>query len=164
VLEDEGLVRVSAKSDYALRTLFHLTELFNGAETKPVSIRLLAERNDIPKRFLEQIMIDLRKCGWVKSVPGRDGGFVLGKPPGEITMGQVVRHFDSILAPIDCVSKLHYKPCSQEGRCRFRRVLLDIRNYAAARMDEATLERVAAGAIVTRKEIGGEEYIDGAGI
>ena len=157
-------MRVSAKSDYALRALFHLTDLYQGEETKPVSIRLLAEHNDIPKRFLEQIMIDLRQCGWVKSVPGRDGGFVLGKSPSQITMGDVVRHFDSNLAPIDCVSKMHYKPCSQEGRCRFRRVLLDIRNYAAARMEEATLEKVAAGAIVTRKEIGGEEFADGSGI
>jgi Rrf2 family protein len=157
-------VRLSAKSDYALRALFHLTELYQGAETKPVSIRVLAGRNNIPKRYLEQIMIDLRERGWVKSIPGRDGGFVLGKPPSQITMGDVVRHFDSILAPIDCVSETHYKACTQEAVCKFRRVLLDIRNYTTARMDEATLEKVVAGPIVTLRDVFRDTFIDGAGI
>jgi len=62
--------------------------------------------------------------GWVKSVAGRNGGYVLGKNPAEITMGQVVRHFDSILAPIACVSIGGYEKCSQEPHCSFRRVLL----------------------------------------
>jgi Rrf2 family protein len=154
-------VRVSAKADYALRTLFHLTEL--GPNTPPVSIRVLAERNDIPKRFLEQIMIELRGKGWVKSVAGRDGGFILGVSPEKITMGQVVRHFDGIIAPIDCVSATHYRCCSQEPICRFRRVLLEIRNYTAATMDSATLATVAAGKVVTRREVF-DNFGDGEGI
>lgn len=157
-------MRLSAKSDYALRALFHLAELFRGESTPPLSIRILAEKNDIPRRFLEQIMIDLRQMGWVKSVPGRDGGFILGKPPEQITMGEVVRHFDEILAPIDCVSQSHYKPCSQEPKCRFRRVLLEIRNTTAAVMDQATLAKVVAAKTVTREEVMGDEFIDGAGI
>ena len=65
-------------------------------------------------------MLDLKSRGWVESLPGRDGGFVLAKPPGEITLGEVVRHFDGILSPVGCVSTSHYEPCSQESFCRFR--------------------------------------------
>jgi Rrf2 family protein len=158
-------VHLSAKSDYALRALVHLAALYSGAATEPLSIRLLAEKNDIPKRFLEQIMIELRTCGWVKSLPGRDGGFVLAKHPDLITMGQVVRHFEGSLAPIGCVSSTKYHPCSQQNCCRFRRVLLEIRNFTAAKLDEATLSLVLSGPIVKHEEVLSEYYYaDGAGI
>ena len=59
----------------------------------------LARTNDVPKKFLEHIMLDLKSQGWVTSSPGRTGGYVLSLPPERITLGQVVRHFDGILAP-----------------------------------------------------------------
>ncbi|HXB59645.1 MAG TPA: Rrf2 family transcriptional regulator, partial [Candidatus Acidoferrales bacterium] len=93
-------MRISKKTDYALRALFTLVEHFDGA---PIPIRELARRNDIPKRFLEQIMLALKSQGWVDSLAGIRGGYVLAKNPGKITMGEVVRHFDGIIAPIDCV-------------------------------------------------------------
>ncbi len=89
-------MKVSRKSDYALRALFGLMATDG---TTPVSIRELAERYDVPRRFLEQIMLELKSKGWVRSIAGRDGGFVLAKRPDEITMGEVVRHFDGVLAP-----------------------------------------------------------------
>ena len=94
-------MRVSKETDYALRALFTLVDHFGGA---PIPIRELARRNDVPKRFLEQIMLKLKAQGWVDSMAGVRGGYVLAKNPGKITMGEVVRHFDGILAPIDCVS------------------------------------------------------------
>ena len=157
-------MHLSAKSDYALRALVHLASVYTGANTDPVSIRCLAEQNDIPKRFLEQIMIELRTCEWVKSLPGRDGGFVLAKHPDLITMGQVVRHFEGSLAPIGCVSSNNYHPCSQQNCCRFRRVLLEIRNFTASKLDEATLSSILSGPIVQHEEILHEFYADGAGI
>ena len=78
-------------------------------------------------------------------------------------MGQVVRFFEGNLAPINCVSATHYEPCSQESKCRFRRVLLDIRNYTARAMDRADLASVFAVAPVTRAEVF-SEFGDGAGI
>ncbi len=143
-------MRVSKETDYALRALFTLVEHFGGA---PIPIRELARRNDIPKRFLEQIMLKLKTQGWVHSAAGVRGGYVLAKSPGEITMGQVVRYFDGILAPIDCVSVTGYKRCSQEPVCRFRRVLYDARNYVAQLMDRATLADVSRGAPVSKQEI-----------
>jgi Rrf2 family protein len=143
-------VHVSKKTDYALRALFTLVEHYKGT---PIPIRELARRNDIPKRFLEQIMLALKAQGWVDSLAGIRGGYVLARDPGKITMGEVVRHFDGILAPIDCVSVSGYKRCSQEPVCRFRRVFLDTRNYVAGVMDRATLAEVAKGAPVLKHEI-----------
>jgi len=154
-------MKLSMKSDYALRALVTLVEHYGGG---PIPIRELARRNDVPKRFLEHIMLGLKEQGWVRSVPGRDGGYVLAKSPDGITMGQVVRHFDGVIGPIACVSTSHYERCSQESVCRFRRVLLEIRNFTAQSMDETTLAAVAAGLPVTREEVFARSLVDGAGI
>lgn len=143
-------MQVSKKTDYALRALFTLVEHYNGT---PIPIRELARRNDIPKRFLEQIMLALKARGWVDSLAGMRGGYVLAKSPSKITMGEIVRHFDGILAPIACVSLSGYKRCSQEPVCRFRRVFFDIRNYVTAVMDRSTLAEVAKGAPVSKQEV-----------
>jgi len=143
-------MRVSKKTDYALRALFTLVDHYGGA---PIPIRELARRNDAPKRFLEQIMLDLKAQGWVTSTAGVRGGYVLAKSPSKITMGEIVRHFDGILAPIDCVSVTGYKRCSQESVCRFRRVFLDARNYVAGVMDRSTLDEVAKILPVSKLEV-----------
>lgn len=143
-------MKLSRKSDYALRALVTLT-LRTGQG--PMSIRELAEMNDVPKRFLEQIMLELKAKGIVRSIAGRVGGFELAMAPEHITMGRVVRIFDEMLSPIPCVSATHYVPCTQEQKCRFRRVLLDIRNYTVKRMEEATLASIAAGPPVAREEV-----------
>ena len=153
-------MRVSKKTDYALRALFTLVDHYGGA---PIPIRELARRNDIPKRFLEQIMLDLKAQGWVDSVAGMRGGYVLSKSPAKITMGEVVRHFDGILAPIGCVSVTAYKRCSQEPVCRFRRVFLDARNYVTGIMEQATLAEVAKGSPVSKQEVS-TVFIGGDGI
>ena len=129
----------------------------------PVPIRELARRNDAPKRFLEQIMLELKSRGWVESTAGIRGGYVLAKSPAKITMGEVLRHFDGILAPIECVSVDGYKRCSQEPVCRFRRVFLDARNYVAGIMEKATLADVAKGAPVSKLEVS-TGFIGGEGI
>ncbi|MGD1088093.1 MAG: Rrf2 family transcriptional regulator [Verrucomicrobiota bacterium] len=153
-------MRVSKKTDYALRALFTLVDHYHGA---PIPIRELARRNDVPKRFLEHIMLALKAQGWVDSMAGIRGGYFLTKSPDKITMGEVVRHFDGILAPIDCVSVTGYKRCSQESVCRFRRVFLDARNYVANVMDRATLMEVAKGLPVSKREISAG-FISGEGI
>jgi Rrf2 family protein len=154
-------MRVSKKTDYALRALFTLVDHFGGA---PIPIRELARRNDVPKRFLEQIMLDLKTQGWVTSTAGIRGGYVLARNPSKITMGEVVRHFDGILAPIDCVSVTGYERCSQESVCRFRRVFLDARNYVAALMDRSTLGDVARILPVSRQEVSSAGFTGGEGI
>jgi len=154
-------MKISRKSDYALRALFTLVEHYRQG---PISIRELAERNDVPKRFLEHIMLDLKSQGWVKSLPGKSGGYILSQKPEEIRMGQVVRYFDGLLAPINCVSVGQYERCTQEPTCRFRRVFLQIRNDTALLMDNMTLASVFTGRPVLSQEVFDETLIGGAGI
>ena len=98
-------------------------------------------------------MLALKSQGWVDSVAGIRGGYVLARSPSKITMGEVVRYFDGIIAPIDCVSVMGYKRCSQEPVCRFRRVFLDARNYVDGLMDRATLAEINQGLPVSKQEI-----------
>ncbi len=152
-------MQLSMRTDYALRALFTLADVFPG---KPIPIGELARGNDIPKRFLEHIMLELKAGGWVSSMAGKHGGYVLAREPGKITMGEVVRHFDGYLAPIACVSASGYRPCSQEPICRFRRILLDARNMVTRLMDTTTLESVLKVSPVTHHEV--ITGLDGEGI
>lgn len=154
-------MKVSKKSDYALRVLFCLVEHYNQGA---LSIRELAQRNDVPKSFLEHILLDLKSMGWVESTPGKYGGYVLAKSPDEIRMGQVVRLFDNLLAPIGCVSAHQYEKCTQEPNCRFRRVFLQIRNDTTRMMDQATLASVYAGQPVLPQEVFDLALMEGDGI
>lgn len=140
------------RTDYALRAIFTLVEHHGG---KPIPISELARRNDVPKRFLEHIMLDLKARGWVESLPGKRGGYLLKKHPSKITMGEIVRAFDGYLAPIACVSVTDYKRCTQEPVCRFRRVMLRARNVVAELMDKMTLADVIRGAPVSDAEVTG---------
>lgn len=154
-------MRLSKRTDYALRVLF---DLVGKRGTGPTSMNELARMNDVPKRFLEHIMLDLKKQGWVDSSPGRNGGYVLARDPAEITMGQVIRYFDGVLAPIGCVSVTHNEPCSQSANCRFRRLLLEVRNMTAAYMDSATLAQIYESHPVSLQEVFAPEFAGGDGI
>jgi Rrf2 family protein len=154
-------MKISKKSDYALRVLMTLVEHYG---QEPISIRELAQRNAVPKRFLEHIMLDLKSQGWVTSLPGKNGGYVLSQRPEEIRMGQVVRHFDGLLSPINCVSTSQYEFCDQETTCRFRRVFLEVRNETARLMDNTTLAAAFGGQPVRRQEVFDDLLMGGAGI
>ena len=154
-------MKLSMKTDYALRAIFTLVEHHGQA---PISIRELAVRNEIPKRFLEQILLQMKEKGWVNSLPGKVGGYRLARDPDQITMGEIVRHFEEVLAPIHCVSVAADKCCSQEPSCRFRRLRLNIRNVVASMMDGTTLEAVYKGIPVTNQEVFSERLMEGAGI
>ena len=154
-------MKVSRKSDYALRVLFTLVEEYGKG---PVSIRELARRNAVPKAFLEHIVLDLKSQGWVDSLPGKLGGYFLAQAPEHIRMGAVVRFFDGLLAPLNCVSASQYEQCTQEADCRFRRVFLQVRNHTAELMDRASLAAVYAGQPVRSQEVFDELLVGGAGI
>lgn len=154
-------MKLSRKSDYALRAIFHLAGV---GDDKPVSVKELAETNNVPRRFLENIMLEMKAAGWVKSVAGRDGGYSLARSPEELTMGEIVRHFDGVLAPIGCVSVTNYIPCSQESRCRFRRVLMEIRNNTVRLMEGSSIASIMASHPVKNDEVFGEAFMGGLGI
>ena len=108
-------------------------------------------------------MLALKSKGWVDSSAGIRGGYFLSKNPEKITMGEIVRHFDGILAPIDCVSVTGYQRCSQEPVCKFRRVFFNARNFVANLMDQATLADVAKGQPLAQHEVT-QGFIGGEGI
>jgi Rrf2 family protein len=154
-------MRLSRKADYALRVLMTLVDRWRQG---PVSMSELARLNDVPKKFLEHIMLDLKAQKWVESSTGRLGGYALAVSPERITLGQVVRYFDGVLAPVGCVSQSQPEACSQSATCRFRRVMLDVRNATAAYLDGATLAEVARREPVAAREVLTLGLADGDGI
>ncbi len=104
-------------------------------------VAAIAERERIPVKFLEQILLALRKAGYLRSRRGRSGGYSLAKAPRSIRMGAVVRQIDGPLAPISCVSRTAYAPCScpEEDLCGVRMVMEDARNALVKALDAWTL-------------------------
>ncbi len=153
-------MKISKKTDYALRALFAIA----ASEESLVSIRELSESVDVPRRFLENIMLEMNKAGWVKSIPGRYGGYSLARESNEITLGEVIRHFEGMIAMISCVSVSSYEPCSQENKCHFRRVFLNIRNLTAQILDRTTIASCLAQTPVTKEDVYKEEFVGGLGI
>lgn len=154
-------MKLSRKTDYALRALFTLVEHY---QRGPIPINELARRNDIPRKFLEHIMLDMKSQGWVKSVMGKQGGYTLAKDPALITAGQVVQHFDGVLAPIHCVAIGNTKKCNQESVCRVRRLFLNVRNYVVDLMNHTNLRTIYMGKPVNGKEVRNMPLTHGAGI
>jgi len=154
-------MKLSKRTDYALRAIFTLVEEYPG---KPISIRELARVNRVPKRFLEQILLDMKTQGWIESYAGKFGGYRLARDPSGITMGEIVRFFDGILAPIGCVSISKHEPCTQARVCRFRRLMLRVRNVVADIMDKTTLANLYAESIVASDELMNQKFFGGEGI
>ncbi|MDY3200652.1 MAG: Rrf2 family transcriptional regulator [Arcobacter sp.] len=153
-------MKISKKTDYALRALFAIAEQKNSS----ISIRELSESVDVPRRFLENIMLEMNRAGWVKSIPGRYGGYILAKASNEITLGEVIRYFEGMIAMISCVSVSSYEPCSQESKCYFRRIFLNIRNLTAQILDKTTIASCLLQEPISREDVYKEEFIGGLGI
>jgi Rrf2 family protein len=128
---------ISQKAKYALRALLIL-----GEEGQPMLISEIAERQHIPKKFLEQILLDLKHRGLVHSKRGKHGGYGLLKDPGEVTFGQVMRIIDGPLAPLPCLSRMAYRrceDCESEENCGIRRVFAEAYDATAQVLDQTTL-------------------------
>jgi Rrf2 family protein len=136
-------MKLSKKGEYALRSLINLG-IAKEVGRSLVQVSELAESEQLPIKFLEQIMQALKEDGLVVSVRGKFGGYRLGKPAKEIPIGQVVRLIDGPLAPIGCVSQSAYAPCTcpDETHCGLRMLMLDVRNAIANILDRYTLADV----------------------
>jgi Rrf2 family protein len=105
----------------------------------------LAEQEQIPKKFLELILLQLKNAGILSSRKGKGGGYFLAKDPAQITMGSAVRVLDGPLAPVPCVSETAYQKCTEcidEESCGIRLVMKDVRDAVAAILDSTTLKEV----------------------
>ena len=136
-------MRLSKRGEYALRALIDLG--LAEAQGRPlVQLSELADKERLPRKFLEQIFIQLREAGLIEARRGRDGGYFLAKPTAKIRIGDVVRLIDGPLAPISCASQTAYERCScpDEAHCGLRMLMLDVRNAIARILDKYTLAEV----------------------
>jgi Rrf2 family protein len=133
---------LSKRTKYGLQAVLALARE-NSQE--PVLIGDLAKRHHIPVKFLEQILLQLKKAGIVDSRRGKKGGYFLNQKASNVTMGQVVRILEGPLAPIPCVSKTAYRKCTDcddEETCGIRLVMKDVRNAIAGILDQTSFEAV----------------------
>ncbi len=136
-------MKLSKKGEYALRSLINLGIASEVGRTL-VRASELAASEQLPVKFLEQILQNLKDAGFVVSVRGKFGGYRLAKPTRAIRIGEVVRLIDGPLAPIGCVSQTAYEKCScpDEAHCGLRMLMLDVRNAIAGILDRYTLADV----------------------
>ncbi|SDF06748.1 RrF2 family transcriptional regulator [Rhodospira trueperi] len=135
---------ISQKAKYALRALLVLAEAGVG---QSVPISDIADGQRIPRKFLEQILLDLKHRGLVSSRRGKNGGYALLRSPDLITVGEVLRLIDGPLAPLPCLSRMAYRRCEDcdgEEDCRIRRVFAEAHRANTAVLDAATLADMIA--------------------
>jgi Rrf2 family protein len=132
-------MKITYKGDYALKTILDLS-LNYGEE--PVTIQEIAKRSDIPVKFLEQILLELKRGCFVESRRGKIGGYLLAKHPSKIRLGEVIRYIDGAIEPIGCVDK-HYKGCRDINKCVFRDVWVKVTESTSKIIDNITFEDLA---------------------
>jgi len=138
---------LTKKGKYGLKAMIDLAGLAQG-ETAFVSE--IAVRNNIPKKFLDAILLELRNEGMLRSKKGPGGGYALSKSASDIYIGQVIRALDGPLAPIRCASRTAFEACedcSDPQTCQVRRSMTDVRDAMAAVLDTMTLEQFASNKI-----------------
>lgn len=131
-------MKLSTRGEYALRALLVLG-LNYGPQV--VRIQTISADQNIPKRFLEQILNDLKSAGVVESRRGITGGYRLARRPEEITLAAVIRHIEGALAPVSCVSERFYEKCTcpDEARCGIRSIMRDVREAVVKIMEQVTV-------------------------
>jgi Rrf2 family cysteine metabolism transcriptional repressor len=128
-------MRLSTKGEYASRAMLELSLRYDQG---PLHVREISEAQVIPRRFLEQILLLLKRAGYLKSRKGQKGGYALAKPPSAITVAEVIRVMDGPLAPIDCVSVMAHEPCPMETTCGLRWLWKDVRDSVAGILERTT--------------------------
>lgn len=130
---------LTKKAKYGLKALADLAKLAPG---ETAFITEIAERNNIPKKFLDAILLELRKAGMLRSKKGPGGGYSLSKMPSEIMIGQVIRTLDGPLAPIRCASRTAFEICDDclnPEECLVRLSMTEVRDAMADVLDNMTL-------------------------
>ncbi|KPF45190.1 RrF2 family transcriptional regulator [Rhizobium sp. G187] len=148
---------LTKKGKYGLKALVDLARLGQG---ETAFVTEIAIRNNIPKKFLDTILLELRNTGILRSKKGPNGGYSLSKPPTEIMIGQVIRTLDGPLAPIRCASRTAFETCDdckEPETCQVRISMTEVRDAIATILDNMTLaEFVAKDQAAPSKLIAGE--------
>ena len=134
---------LSMKAKYGLRALASLARDYGKG---PLLISDISSRERIPKKFLEIILLDLKKKGFLQSKKGKGGGYYLNRVPSTISVGQLIRALDGPLALLPCVSQMAYERCAEcpdEETCGIRSVFKEVREATVAILEKTTLEDLA---------------------
>ncbi len=132
-------MHITYKGDYALKTILDLAVNYGSS---PISIPDLAKRADIPTKFLEQILLELKKGGFVESRRGNVGGYLLARKPDEITVGDVIRFIDGPIESIAC-ARDGYKGCGDLHNCVFKEIWSEISEYTLNIIDRINFKDLA---------------------
>ena len=137
-------MKLSVRGEYALRAMQVLARDYQEVDSV-VRIQEISEKQNIPKRFLEQILNDLKSAGVVQSKRGVAGGYRLKRNPEHNTLAEIIRHIEGPLAPVSCVSEKYYEKCScpDESRCAIRSVMKEVRDSIVKVMEQTTLSDLA---------------------
>jgi Rrf2 family protein len=144
---------LSKKAKYALLAMLALARRYGD---DPVHIADLTDREGLPKKYTELILLELKNHGLLQSKKGKGGGYWLRKQPADISLGKIIRLIDGPLAPVPCVSVTAYEKCEEcldERTCCIRSVMKDVRNSIAKILDSTSLEDAL------RREESGNEYM-----
>jgi len=131
---------LTKRGKYALRAVLYLGR---HRDRGPILIQEIAEQEQIPKKFLEAILRDLRNEGILQSKMGKGGGYLLAQPTTRISLGDVIRTIDGPLAPIPCASQTAYAPCSDcptVDTCMIRIIMRDVRDASSKILDGTSLQ------------------------
>jgi Rrf2 family protein len=136
--QDTARRMLTKKGKYGLKALVHLSRLPSG---QLAFVGDIARANNIPKKFLDAILAELRNAGFVQSRKGKEGGYRPARPASEIKVGHIIRVLDGPLAPIPCASRTRYEPCDDcdEATCQVRHMMLEVRNAIAEVLDNRSL-------------------------
>ena len=134
---------LAQKTRYALRSLLYLAEKADGS---PVRLATIADTQQVPPKYLELIMLDLKKGGLVRSARGPRGGYVLARDPEQISFGEIVRVIEGPIALVPCASVNFYARCGDchdEATCAIRRIFGAVRDQTSTLLDSISLKDAA---------------------
>ncbi len=132
-------MKLTSRSEYALLALVYLAR---DESTDYISVETIATAQDIPPKFLEQIMLALKHARYLRSSKGQHGGYRLAKPADKITLAEIIRLFDGALAPTESVSKYFYESTPIEKEKNLMRVFKEIRDLVAEKLEHTTIDDV----------------------
>jgi Rrf2 family protein len=140
-------MNITTKGEYALKALIELAiEHARGNTVTPIND--VAKRKDIPKKYLEQILLSLKNAGILESKRGVGGGYSLSKSPEDISVGEIIRAAEGTFAPVNCVDMVVNDSCPEEATCGLYSIMLEVRNAVSSILDNASLEDVSRKTLV----------------
>lgn len=145
---------LTKKGKYALKAMVHLADIPFG---EVIGITEIAEAQNIPKKFLDAILAELKLNGFLFSKKGRGGGYCLARPAEKIAVGDIIRAIDGPLAPIHCASKTRYQPCDDcenEASCAVRKIMLQARQELSKVFDSCSLAEMRDSPNLRGKGVG----------